>query len=419
VPIVPARRYGIFAPWAIQGLTWVHGGVEMDETTRGGGATQWDPAPPPRRTSTRRPAVVVVGGGVVGCAIAFELSREGWAVTLLERDAIARHASGRSAGNLNPLHGTPPRLLPLALEAFQIHAEVRNALARLGCAGFAAAPVRRLHLGLDEADRSTLEQTAGLFAAQAGFSAEWVEGERLREMEPRLGADVRFGVLTRGNLSVDSGAFTRSLAEGAARLGTRVVTQSALGLVSHGDTVAGVRTGEGTVACDAVVFATGPWAAEANAWLGLDLPIEPVKGEMLLLRPPSGPSRYDLTWGATALYMRGEDQVWLGGSMTRSGFDAAPTAAARTDMLARAARFMPDILDAAVLEHVAALRPMIASHLPVAVRASGWSNAYVANGAGSKGVLLSVGIARAVGDLLGRGQAERPGSSGAAPRAVV
>src|SRR5438132_3631665 len=47
--------------------------------------------------------VVIVGGGVIGSAAAYFLAREGLSVTLLERDDLARHASGVAAGMLAPI----------------------------------------------------------------------------------------------------------------------------------------------------------------------------------------------------------------------------------------------------------------------------------------------------------------------------
>jgi glycine oxidase len=347
-----------------------------------------------------RGRVAIVGGGVVGCAVAFELARRGVAVTLIERDAVAAHASGFSAGNINPLHGTPPALRALALEAFAIHGEVRAALAALGCARFAAEPVRRLHLGFADADRPELEETEALFASTPGFAATWLDRDALAACEPRLAPEVAFGVLSEGNSSVDSGDFTRSLAAGAEKRGARVLTATACGMVTSGDFVTGVATAQGVIGCDAVVLATGPWVADAKAWLGIEVAVEPVKGELLLMRLPGGPPRFDLTWGSASLYRRRDGEIWVGGTYERCGFDTAPTAAARVAMLERAARILPDIRHADLLEHVASLRPVPTANAPLAARAAGWQNAYVANGGGSKGVLLSVFIARIISDLL-------------------
>src|SRR2546421_6068941 len=42
--------------------------------------------------------ILIIGGGVIGCAIAYYLSKNGVEVTVLERDTIGAHASGAAAG---------------------------------------------------------------------------------------------------------------------------------------------------------------------------------------------------------------------------------------------------------------------------------------------------------------------------------
>jgi glycine oxidase len=344
--------------------------------------------------------VAVVGGGIVGCATAYQLARAGFKVTLFERKAIGAQASGRNAGNLNPLYGTPRALIPFALEAFRIHEEIRSELMQLGCANYALSPVKRILLAYGEAERSGLEEIEALFRSTEGFSSTWLDHIELRRIEPRLARDVDFGVLIEGNLTVESHDLTRSLAAAAARLGAAIRLVPVLGVVTSGGYVTGVQTNEAMIACDEIVLATGPWIADTKSWLDVDVAVEPAKGEMLLMRLPGDGPRYDFSWGLTSLFRRRDNQIWVGGTMNYSGFDVTPTDAAKQGLLDRASRIIPDLKNAALLDHVAALRPMTASNEPIASRAPGWHNVYIANGGGSKGVLLSVAIARRIRDAL-------------------
>ena len=254
-----------------------------------------------------------------------------------------------------------------------------------------------------------LAETAALFQTTKGFSSAWLDRDDLHQIEPRLAPDVGFGVLTEGNLTLDSYDFTRSLADAALQLGATILHETVLGVAVSGERVTAIRTGRGIVACDEVVLATGPWVADTKSWLGIDLAVEPVKGEILLMRLPGETPRYDFTWGSTSLYRRRENEVWVGVTMKHSGFDCTPTSEAKEFLLDRAARIMPAIRHAKLIDHIAALRPMTASNTPIASRADGWQNVYVANGGGSKGVLFSVGIARKVRNLLLNGCGELPG----------
>jgi D-amino-acid dehydrogenase len=58
------------------------------------------------------------------------------------------------------------------------------------------------------------------------------------------------------------------------------------------------------------------------------------------------------------------------------------------------------LADAEVRQHGAALRPMTPGHVPIVSKVPEWQNLYLANGGGAKGMLLSVGVAKALEDLI-------------------
>ena len=348
--------------------------------------------------------IAIVGGGIFGAAIAYVLTRDGFDVTLFEALSIGAHASSKNAGNLNPLHGTPSALLPFALESFRLHQAIAIGLAELKSAHYNLLPSHRILLELDNSKRKSLKKSTDLFTNTEGFSAEELDVEALHQIEPRLSQNVRFGILTKGSLAVDSYLLTMSLAQGAERLGARYVYDSVLGVTKKGDLITGVKTYQERFACDEIIFATGPWLGETQACLDIDIDIEPVKGELLLMQLSGKPLEYDFTWGSSCLYKRRKNQVWVGGIFERSSFDMSPSLKNRESMLNQAAQIIPEIREARLLEHVVGLRPMTSSGLPLVGRVHKWQNAYLANGGGSKGVLLSVGIAQVIRDLLMEGK---------------
>jgi len=348
--------------------------------------------------------IAIVGGGIFGAAIAYVLTRDGFDVTLFEALSIGAHASSKNAGNLNPLHGTPSALLPFALESFRLHQAIAIGLAELKSAHYNLLPSHRVLLELDNSKRKLLKKSTDLFTNTEGFSAEELDVEALHQIEPRLSQNVRFGILTKGSLAVDSYLLTMSLAQGAERLGAKYVYDSVLGVTKQGDRITGVKTYQERFACDEIIFATGPWLGETQACLDIDIDIEPVKGELLLMQLSGKPLEYDFTWGSSCLYKRRKNQVWVGGTFERCSFDMSPSLKNRESMLNQAAQIIPEIREARLLEHVVGLRPMTSSGLPLVGRVHKWQNAYLANGGGSKGVLLSVGIAQVIRDLLMEGK---------------
>ena len=67
---------------------------------------------------------------------------------------------------------------------------------------------------------------------------------------------------------------------------------------------------------------------------------------------------------------------------------------------------MPSMAEAKVVKHTACLRPVTADWLPIIGRAPGWDNAFLATGAGKKGILVSPGIGKATADLITTGKTD-------------
>jgi len=69
---------------------------------------------------------------------------------------------------------------------------------------------------------------------------------------------------------------------------------------------------------------------------------------------------------------------------------------------------MPAMADAELVLHTACLRPVTSDWLPIIGRAPGWDNAYLATGAGKKGILISTGMGKAVADVIASGSTDVP-----------
>lgn len=351
---------------------------------------------------------MVIGGGVFGGCSAYELAKAGVDVVLIERDPIGTHASGRNPGNLNPLLAAPPGLREFALASFRLHETLERELAALGCVPYGVEPVRRLLVCYEDNNRNALAPIAELFSNTPGFAARWLDRDTIRTMDPRLAPAIDSGLLLDGNRSLDAWKFNKAVLDGAARLGARLMTAEVLGITRRSSQGYIVRTDHGDVSCDALVLATGPWVAGAQEWLGLALPVEPVKGEMLRVRLRGDNIAYDFTHGMISLYRRVDGEVWIGVTREKCGFDEEPRVSAREHLLGEAARIMPSIAEAEVLEHLASLRPMAPGGLPLIGPAPGLDRVYVANGGGIKGMLTCAGVGRAMRDLVLGGRTDLP-----------
>ena len=344
--------------------------------------------------------VVIVGGGVAGCAVAYYLGKAGVKSAIVEREGIGTQASGYAAGGLNPLHGVPAALRPLAMESFNLHLTLWDELKSATGSDFQARIVSMIKLAFEDTELSAFQELMELFEAAEGFSAQPLEASEVHKLEPRIAPDVIRGLYLYGNGVVDSYLFTTALAKAAEQHGTTCRRGHVRGLQRSANRVTGVLLEDGEVACDTVVLAMGPWAKAAEQWLGCSIPVEPLKGEILRVAVPGPALPHDLLGPDVSLYSRSDGLVWCGATTEWRGFDQAPSESARQFLLQGASRLMPAMAGASLVKHTACLRPVAADDLPIVGRAPGWDNVYLAGGAGKKGILLSTGIGTALADLI-------------------
>ncbi len=355
--------------------------------------------------------VVIVGGGVAGCSVAYHLALAGVKSTVIEREGIGTQASGFASGGLNPLEGAqiPGPLGALAMESYRMHLEQFGSLVEASGVAYQGRIVSLLKVAFDAEELGQLEESRGIFAAGVeGFSAQLLTREEALELEPGVSSEIVGGLLCNGNGAVDSYQYTLALATAAERLGVEFRSGSVHGLAVSGGGAAGVLMGDGRIDCDCLALAAGPWSRQAETWLDVSIPVEPLKGETLRLEYSGERLRYDLSGGGGSLYAKPDGLVWCGTTEEWQGFDKEPSESARQSIIQRAVRIFPGLEQARLALHTACLRPVTPDWLPIIGKAPGWDNVYLATGAGRKGILLSPGMGKAVADLIVNGATEVP-----------
>jgi len=346
-----------------------------------------------------RADVVIAGGGVVGCAIAFALASEGHAVALLERDAIGAHASRVAAGMLTPLAGERDEL-PLGLESLALFpAWVAELTEQSGIdPGLVLSGVLRVAHG--EAAAEPLRARA---ARHAAHGLEWLDAAAARAREPGLAPELSGALWSPREGHVGAQRLTAACARAAAVRGARIEERTAVTeLRREGARVVGVRTPRGDWSAGWVVLATGPWAgAEAGA-LGLPWapPVEPLRGQIVALRP-ARPALAAIAWDeAVYLVPRPDGRVLAGATEERVGFDCRTTEAGVRGLVAAASALVPALAGAALAGAEAGLRPASPDGLPCIGRAPGLDGLLLAVGHHRHGILLSPLTARLVTDRV-------------------
>jgi len=229
----------------------------------------------------RAPPVIVVGGGIVGCSTAYELAKEGVAVTLLEQHEVAFGASGRNPGFVWLHCRIPGFALDVSLAARRRYPEL---VAELPLP-FEFRESGGLIFFLTPEQGDVVEEFVAA-RRRDGLPMEMVDGGEVRRLVPPIRADVLGASYCPADAHINTPLLVRSLAEGARRHGAVIregVTVAAL--ARDAERVVGVETDQGRIEGSTVVLATGAWTRRLLRANGLDAPIGAARLGVIGTRP--------------------------------------------------------------------------------------------------------------------------------------
>lgn len=318
--------------------------------------------------------VAVVGGGVIGLSIAWRAARAGHVVTVHDPNP-GSGASWVAGGMLAPLsEGWPgeDHVLSLGAASLDRWPAFADALrTETGVDVFTAQA--SLTVALDAADAADL-RTVAEWVGEQGHEMRLLSRAEIREFEPSLGPKVRLGLLAPTESSVDNRALVDALRVAATGAGVRFSDAAVHDLADLPD--------------DQVVLAAG--VASARVWP--DLPVRPVKGEILRLRvrpgatPPPQRTVRASVHGRPAYLVPRHDGLVVGATQYEAS-DTQVTVAGVRDLIADAEIIFPALGEYELLEASAGLRPMTPDNLPLIGRVS--DRVVAATGHGRNGVLLT------------------------------
>lgn len=226
----------------------------------------------------RQSDFLVIGAGVVGLSIARALALAGKSVTIIDQFDFGTAASGSNLGQISVSDRDPGLEYDLVIESLETYR--------------ATNPVRSLEYtrsgGLFTLDNEEeMAIAAPLVEAKAGlgYDISLLRGGEVKKQEPFL-ENVAGAVFSpmEGGLNpfrVTSWLHDEALARGARFLKGR----KAVGLLASGGEVLGAETPDGELRARCTILATGSWSRELCATIGLDLPVDYVRGTAMVTQP--------------------------------------------------------------------------------------------------------------------------------------
>lgn len=336
--------------------------------------------------------ILIIGGGIIGLSLAVELKLRGASVTAICQDfqqAAARAAAGMLAPQAEQIPPSP--MLDLCLKSRALYPEWTDKLEAITglptgyWASGILAPV---------CEGEVYEQPES-----SSLNYQWLEGDTLRQHQPGLGEKVIGGWWYPEDGQVDNRALFQALQTAARELQVEIIQDSAIELIRQGNRVFGVETTAGKLQAERYVLATGAWSEKL-----LDIPVSPIKGQMLSVSVPENykitqPLQMVLFGRGIYIVPRQDGRIIIGATSENVGFTAGNTPAGMQTLLAGAIKLYPELQDYPVQEIWWGFRPNTPDELPI-LGTSDWDNLILAIGHYRNGILLAPVTAKLLGDLI-------------------
>ncbi len=351
--------------------------------------------------------VIIAGGGIIGLTLAWRLSQQGAAVTVLEAARAGSEASWAGAGMLAP-GGEIKRdnaWARFTLASARLYREFAAELA----AESGVDPEWRASgaVELAASDGEWREQCARAAKQSAlGIDSEPLSEAALRELAPDLAAGDWRARWYPADAMVNPRATVQALLAACRRRGVVVEENARVLRVRDG----AASTADRQYGADAVVLACGAWSSLVEAGVALPAAV-PVRGHLIGYRQPPrwlGPIvRHQHTY----LLQRESGLLIAGTSEEHAGFDREIEPAIARDIAARAARLLP-ALSEQPYETWIGFRPGSDAGHPILGQAA--PGLWLAYGHYRNGILLApTTAARLTGEILSGRPEPLPSASAA------
>ena len=217
-----------------------------------------------------RADVVIIGGGIVGCSIAYHLTKEGITdVVLLERKQLTSGTTWHAAGLVGQLRATR-NLTELAKYTTTLFEGLEKETGQ--ATGFKQNG--SISIALNDGRLEELIRGASM-AKNFGLDVQVISTSEIKERLPHYNMEnVKGGVFLPKDGQVNPIDVTQALAQGARSRGAKVLENVKVTRILTKDGAAyGVETSDGTILADKVVVASGMWSRELGRSIGVNIPL--------------------------------------------------------------------------------------------------------------------------------------------------
>ncbi|WP_019119734.1 NAD(P)/FAD-dependent oxidoreductase [Brevibacillus massiliensis] len=340
---------------------------------------------------------IIVGGGVIGNSIACHLAekrQEG--ILLIEQKYPLTGTSGSTQAWVWVHTKTPAYYGEFSMYSSELYPYLER---RIGDVEFhrtgGLAPF------FSEAERERAKRLAES-QAEVGIEIQVLTRDEVLAMEPALSPEVAGATFSRIDGNVNPLRLVEMYMRTAKKHGVEYLYYNRVTNLEKRQGSFVVQSKKGRFTAKNLILCAGVWSREVGKMLGVNIPIDPVRGQILITEPLAPLLNHTISSMRQTL----NGEVLIGYSHERAGFDRSSTLDIMQNTASMAARYVPALARAHVVRCFSGIRAMPEDELPILGKVPGVEHLYVA--AMHSGITLSPLVGTLMTELITEGDTSIP-----------
>jgi sarcosine oxidase subunit beta len=355
--------------------------------------------------------IVVIGAGIIGSSTAYYLSKSGYQVALVDKGDIANGTSSRCDAVALISDKKPGIDTDIGYRSIEMYKELAKELSfdfQFSTRGslYVCETEKELEIAAEYAENQNND----------GYHLQIVDEKEIFDIEPKLAKDLVGGIWTEVDSTMNPYLVCYAFVEEAKKYGLKLFTNHEVRDIGRGPkgNVEKVVTDQGDIHTEKVVNCAGVWASQIGEMVGIDIPICPRKGMILvtekierLVNQKVHEFGYMLSKFEDVNYKRNvsdlvennniaftieptdAENYLVGGHRAFGGYNIQSENEVIRGIAERAIRFIPDLKNVGIIRTYAGVRPWVIDHLPIVSGVEEVPGFYIASGHEGDGISMA------------------------------